>query len=43
MFCTSTAHNELFNAIYRTCVAFTEGEISRIMWSDVFCVHKLYS
>ena len=23
-------------------IAYTEGEISGIMWRDVFCAHKLY-
>ena len=26
--------------IYRTCIAYSESEISGIMWRGVFCVHK---
>ena len=37
---TSAAHNGEFKAIYRMCKAYTEGEISEIMWRDVFCAHK---
>ena len=43
MFGTGAAHIDLFKAIYGTCIAFTEGEISRIMWSIVFCAHKPYA
>ena len=32
----------LFSAIDKTCIAVTEGEVSRIMLSGVFCVHKPY-
>ena len=35
-----TANNGQYNAIYRTCTVYTEGEISEIVWSDVFCAHK---
>ena len=43
MFGISAANNELFKAFYRACIAFTAGEISRIMWSSVLCAHKPYN
>ena len=42
MFATFTAHNAEFNATYRTCIAFKEGAINRIMLRGVFCAHKPY-
>ena len=42
-FCTNTAHNGELYAIDVTYIAYTEGEISRIMWRGVFCVHIPYS
>ena len=37
----ATAHKGEFNAIYRTCIAYT-GEIHEIMWRGVFYVYKPY-
>ena len=39
---TRAAYNGLFNATYRSCISYTEGEISRIMWRGIICVHKPY-
>ena len=41
-YAASTAKNGQFSAIYRTCISYTGGEIIKIMWMDVFCVHKSY-
>ena len=38
---TVTANNGLFNAIDRTYLAYTEVEISKIMWRGVFYAHKV--
>ena len=35
------AHKGKLNAIYRTCTAYTEGEISGIQ-RGVLCVHEPY-
>ena len=34
------AYNGEFHAIYKTCIAYTEGEISGIIRRGVFCAHK---
>ena len=38
----ATEHNGKFNATYKTHIAYTKGEIGRIMWRGVFCLHKPY-
>ena len=43
MFVTGTANYGKYDAIYRTCISYTEGEISEIMWKVAFCAHKLFS
>ena len=39
-FVTDAANNRICTAIYKTCISYTEGEISGIMWRGVICAHK---
>ena len=41
-FSNIAANNVLNNAVDKTIIPVTAGEISRIMWSGVFCVRKPY-
>ena len=39
----SVTHNGEYYAIDKTCIAFTEGEICRIMWRSLFCALFSYA
>ena len=39
-FTITVTHNGKCNAIYRTCLSCTKGEINGIIWRGVFCVCK---
>ena len=39
-FANSTTNNWESNTIYRTCIAYTEGEIIEVMYKGAICVHK---
>lgn len=39
-FITGATNNGLLNAIYRTWIAYTDGEIIGKMWRGVLCAHK---
>ena len=39
-FANSTANNWESNTIYRTYIAYTEGEIIEVIWRSVLCVHQ---
>ena len=42
IFVTSTTHNGAFNTIYRNFIAHNVGDISGIMWKNVFSTDMPY-